>query len=260
MSGGPLHIDERGSGPAVVLFHGTPSSPADFTLLVERLARQHRVLVPHFPGYGRSPADPGPRSNSVESASALLERQLLGAGVSSADFVAFSGGAYKAVHIALACRIHVLRLVLFAPIVGLDPETALGFRELVSATRSGAFDPRLSWTARMCSAAFVERDPQGAARVLDWLAAAPLSVVCDELEAMADAVDLRPLLGRLTCRVLVCTGTADNAVPPAWSEAVARRIPGAVFHAIEPAGHAVLLEEPERTVRLVETFLGSGDV
>ena len=54
-----LHVALRGSGSAVVLLHGTPSSPEDFEPLVAALAESHRVLVPHFPGYGQTPPDAG---------------------------------------------------------------------------------------------------------------------------------------------------------------------------------------------------------
>ena len=257
MNEGALHIEERGSGPPGILVHGTPSSPDDFRPLAERLAAHHRVLVPHLPGYGRSPADPAPRS--LDDVSARLERRLLDMGVSSAIFIAFSGGAYKAVRIALGTQIHVVSLVLFAPVVGLDPDAAAAFREVARATRSGAFNPRLSWLARMTGVGFSDRDPDGAARVLGWLEAAPLSVICDELEATAEAVDLRPHLGELRCRSLVCAGAADNAVPISWSEDIARRIPGARFESIERAGHAVLLEAPHHVGRMVESFLRGAD-
>jgi pimeloyl-ACP methyl ester carboxylesterase len=57
-----LHVTQRGSGSAVVLLHGTPSSPDDFDPLMADLAESHRVLVPHFPGYGRTPPDAEPAS------------------------------------------------------------------------------------------------------------------------------------------------------------------------------------------------------
>jgi pimeloyl-ACP methyl ester carboxylesterase len=109
----------------------------------------------------------------------------------------------------------------------------------------------------MASPAFVARDPQGARRVMAWLDAAPLSVLCDELEAAAEAPDLRPRLGELTCPTLVVTGTADAAVPPASVETIARAIPKAALARIEGAGHALLLEAPEKVVALVKDFLST---
>ena len=248
-----MYVEERGSGPAVVLLHGTPSAPEDFEPLVAMLARDHRVLVPHLPGYGRTPPDSGPYS--IDAVVARLERSLADAGVVRADFVAFSGGAYKAVAVALGGRVVVPRLVLFAPVVGFDPEVAQSYRDVAAAARSGAFDARPSWLGRMAAPGFASRDPAGAARVMGWLDAVPLSVLCDELVAAADAVDLRPRLGELACPVLVCAGTADNAVPIAWAEDVARSCRHGVLERIEGAGHALLVEAPERMAHLTADFL-----
>jgi pimeloyl-ACP methyl ester carboxylesterase len=177
--------------------------------------------------------------------------------VTQAHFVAFSGGAHKAVAVALGCRVAVSRLVLFAPVVGLDPEAAQGYRTLAAAARAGAFDPRPSWLDRMASPAFAARDPRGAARVLAWLDAAPLSVICDELDALADAPDLRPRLHEISCPALVFTGTADRAVPTPSVEAIAHALPQGRLERIEGAGHALLLEVPEKVTELVRDFLAA---
>jgi 3-oxoadipate enol-lactonase len=253
IEGRALHVDDYGSGPAVVLLHGMPSAPEDFHLLVARLMPGHRVLVPHLPGYGRTPPDPEP--GSVDDLVGRLEQWLMEAGIARADLVGFSAGAYKAVAIALRGRIAVSRLILFAPVVGLDPEVAQGYRDVAAAVRSGAFDARPSWLDRMASSGLIVRDPQTAARVLAWLDAVPSSVLCDELDAMADAVDLRPRLGELDCRVLVCAGTADSAVPIAWARDVARKCRHGALELIEGAGHALLLEAPDQAGRLTADFL-----
>ena len=251
---GEIFIEERGSGPSVVLLHGVPTSPEDFGPLVHALARDHRVLVPHLPGYGRTPIDPTPYS--LAGVVARLEERLGRAGASGGAFVAVSGGAYKALAVALGGRLEVTRLVLISPAVGFDPPVAKAYREMVSAVRSGAFDPRATWLERMASPGLERRDPQGAARVLSWLDAAPMSLVCDELAALADAADLRPRVAELQSPLLVCTGTADHAVPPSWSKALAESSPRGLFVPVEGAGHALFVEAPERAVRVIADFLG----
>lgn len=250
-----LHCDERGTGPAVVLLHGTPSSVDDFAPLVDALAIDHRVVVPHLPGYGRTPPDAEP--DSFDGISRRIEKRLLGMGITRADFVAFSGGAHKAVAIALAGHLVVSRLALLAPVVGLDDEARRIYRQVAAASRSGAFDPRPTWLERMASPGFGVRNPAGAARIFGWLEAVSLTTICDELVALADSIDLRPRLGALDADVLVCSGTADAAVPPAWAEDVARRARRGKFQRIEGAGHALLVEEPARVTELVGTFLAN---
>lgn len=248
-----MHVEDRGSGPAVVLLHGTPTAVEDFEPLAATLARRHRVLVPHLPGYGRTPMDRPPYS--LEAVIARLENSLIAGGVAEAAFVALSGGAYKAAAIALRGHVRVSCLALLAPVVGLDPGAAQAYRDVAAATRSGAFDPRPSWLDRMGGPGLAARDPDAARRVMAWLDAAPLSVVCDELVATADAADLRPRLRELGCAVLVCAGTDDGAVPLAWSEEVARRSPRGTLERIEGAGHALLIEAPDRLTGLLDGFL-----
>jgi pimeloyl-ACP methyl ester carboxylesterase len=251
-----LFIDDCGRGPAVVLLHGTPSLPCDFQPLVDVLARCHRVLVPHSPGYGETPADAAPCS--LDELIARLEDGITRAGISDAAVVGFSGGAYNAVAMALRGRVHVRALALLAPVLGLDPPVAQAYREMVAAVRAGVFDPRPTWLERMASPGFAMRDPVGARRVLSWLEAVPLSVVCDELAALADALDLRPRVCELTCPLRVVAGTADHAVPPDWSRAAAESSPRGSFVPIEGAGHALLVEAPDRVVRVIADFLGEG--
>jgi pimeloyl-ACP methyl ester carboxylesterase len=248
-----VYLEERGAGPAVVLFHGTPSSVDDFGPLAAVLARCHRVLVPHMHGYGRTAS--GRRPYSLEKAIAEIETRLLDDGVRQAAFVAFSGGAYKAAAIALRGRIAVSRMVLFAPVLGLDAEVAQGQKAMVEAVRNGTYDPRGSWLQRMAGPGFEARDPAGAARVRGWLDAVSTSLICEELVAIADAPDLRPRLVELQGRVLICTGDADQAVPPAASEALARTAAHGEFRSVAGAGHALLIERPDEVIQMVHGFL-----
>ncbi|HVV50625.1 MAG TPA: alpha/beta fold hydrolase, partial [Polyangia bacterium] len=115
VGGYELFIDVRGAGSPVVLLHGTPSAPDDFEPLVAALAPHRRVLVPHAPGYGRTP--PAPAAVTLPAAAARLEERLLALGVGAADVVAFSGGAYAAAAMALSRRVAVGKLALLAPVV-----------------------------------------------------------------------------------------------------------------------------------------------
>ena len=71
----PLEIDERGLGPAVVLLHGMPSDPRDFSYLADALATKRRVLVPRMPGYAGAPPDASPAT--MEDLVVRLEDRLL---------------------------------------------------------------------------------------------------------------------------------------------------------------------------------------
>jgi 3-oxoadipate enol-lactonase len=249
-----LFMEDCGAGPAVVLLHGTPSNPNDFQPLVKVLVRHHRVLVPHLPGYGKTPPDAIP--GSLDRVVVRLEDCLTRSGISDAAVVGFSGGAYKAIALALRGRVSVRGLALLAPVLGLDPPIAQGYREMVARVRAGAFNPRPTWLDRMASPGLAERDPAGAERILSWLDAVPLSVLCDELDAVADATDLRARVAELACPLLVVAGTADHAVSLDESKSVAASYSRSVFVPIEGAGHALLVEAPDLLIGVLADFLG----
>ena len=257
-SGGQIHVDRYGSGDRVlVLLHGMPTAPSDFTQLAEAMSSKCRVLVPHLPGYGRTAVPAG--DYSLQGSIRELEGQLVAEGCLKADVLAVSGGAYRAVAIALRHRIEVRRMVLLAPVLGLEPAEAEGMREAALAARTGKWDPRTTLLDRMASPGFSARDPKGAGQVLAWLDVAPLRLICDELAAIADAPDLRPRLGELARPILVCAGTEDRAVPFGLSRAIATLAPRGTFGGISGAGHALLIEEPRQTIEAIASFLAQPD-
>lgn len=54
-SQGPIYYELTGKGPPLILLHSDGGSGREFSPIVERLAREHRVLVLDLPGCGRSP-------------------------------------------------------------------------------------------------------------------------------------------------------------------------------------------------------------
>jgi pimeloyl-ACP methyl ester carboxylesterase len=234
-----------------------PTAPSDFAPLAQTMSSKCRVLVPHLPGYERTAIPAG--DFSLESSIRELEDRLMAEGCANVDILAVSGGAYRAVAIALRRRIEVRKMVLLAPVLGLEPAEAEGMRGAALATRSGRWDPRSTWLDRMASPGFPVRNPKGAGQVLAWLDAAPLGLICDELVAIADAPDLRPRLAELACPLLVCAGTEDRAVPFGMSQAIADLAPRGQFKGISGAGHALLIEEPRQTVEAIASFLAQTD-
>ena len=105
-----LRIRESGSGPAVLLLHGSPSTSASLEPLAARLARSHRVLLPDLPGYAGTTPLPG--EYSYDLVCVLLEDELVSRGVSDVAVVGQSAGGYRALALALdARRIRVTTIV-----------------------------------------------------------------------------------------------------------------------------------------------------
>ncbi len=54
IAGMRIFVHERGTGSAILLLHGFPTSSYDWRGAAERLAESHRVIAPDFPGFGLS--------------------------------------------------------------------------------------------------------------------------------------------------------------------------------------------------------------
>jgi len=249
-----LHMRITGSGPAVLMLHGAPSAADDFRPVVERLARRHRFLWPDLPGYGLS--EPLEGRTTVARVQAMVEDAVLALGIKELAIVGFSLGGYHALSVALAGRLKVTDLVLLGAYAGLEPADAEGMRQSAQLVRSvGDFkDPGLRKliAQRMLSPRGLESNPEGVAH---WLDVTTPAALADELEAAAQARDLLPHVGLLKARVTLRVGELDQAVPPRYSEALAKRIKGARLQVVPEVGHGLLVEDTHRTVEAIDDAL-----
>ena len=89
-----MHWFECGSGDPVLLIHGFPSLPATFASLAEKLARTHRVIMPHLRGYGPTQSEATSiQSFRVEYVSNDLSQLLLHLDVNDVHVVGHDWGA-----------------------------------------------------------------------------------------------------------------------------------------------------------------------
>jgi len=110
-----VHYLERGHGTPLVLLHGNTLRLEDFVAsgLVERLARNYRVLAFDRPGFGYSER-PRNRLWTAEAQAALLGQALLQLGVERPIVLAHSWGTLVALELALIPSVDVRKLVLIS--------------------------------------------------------------------------------------------------------------------------------------------------
>lgn len=112
----PIHCDDVGHGPPVVLVHGVAFGPAAFRAVAEALAGDHRVISVHRRGYGLSPALT-PMPSTREHAEDI--RELLdGLGIERVSAIGVSGGATVLTAFAAAHPERLERVVLHEPALG----------------------------------------------------------------------------------------------------------------------------------------------
>lgn len=246
-----MHFDELGSGPnTVVILHGTPTPPEAMLPLARHLAYEHRVLVAHLPGYGRSASQP-----ATHALDPLIEAELVGRGIAEADVVGFSGGGYRA--LSLACRggfVRVRRVVSLGGFAYLEPPEREGMAAFAGMLRGGASLDGM-FAQRMLSRAFIEAQPEVAASVDAWMGAVSAENLAVELEGASACPDLRRRLGEIDTAVLARVGELDLAAPVAHSRAIASAALRGELQIVPGKGHALLVEDEADTMRAVASFL-----
>lgn len=268
---GHVHLLEKGSGPPVVVLHGT-GDPAGFLLPLLEALHGVRVIAPDRPGIGLSDPVELPLHAYREAAVRWLDGLLDALGLETAALVGHSGGGVWALWYALAHPERVARLVLMGvptlpgtraplpirlmttPVLGavlrrLVPPSRASFMRLARAVGEGETIGAHPDLIDLVVA--VARDPvaQRAARAEFQVLVSPLAV--PSRDGFRRSARVRPVeLGRLAMPTSLVWGDRD----PLGSVAVARAVTGLIPDArleVLPAGHGPWLGEPERTAGAV---------
>lgn len=250
------NVQVMGSGPVLLLLHGTGASSDSFVELMPILARDFTVVAPDLPGHAFTTA-PSWFEPSVAVIAAALDELLSGLQMAPDVAVGHSAGA------ALAARMTLDGSIAPRLLVGLGA-ALLPFRGVARAV----FPP----AARLLSVAtrllpLRVRDTESVERLLRKtgsslgregveryrrLSERPRHVA-GTLSMMANW-DLEPLfteLPRLDTPFLLLAGEWDRAVPLAQQRVLAARLPRARLAVVERAGHLMHEEQPRAVARMI---------
>jgi pimeloyl-ACP methyl ester carboxylesterase len=250
-SKGPIEYTLLGSGPMVLVCHGTSSNCFSTDVSVPLVEAGFGVLTPSRPGYGRTPLRVGP--SAAEAAQALVAL-LDSLQVGSCAVIAISGGGPTGVALAAGFPQRVTRLVLAAAVThpedrpnepGYKNQTAFygpmhalmwGMLGLMS-----RLSPRSM--ARQTLAIFSTHDPDDG---LSKLSAEDIQKIClfyqgssSRRGALADAAHSvgADLLKSIHQPTLVVHSREDNSVPFGQAEWSLKHIPQAELCEAGITGH-----------------------
>lgn len=264
---GPVFTPEHtgGSGPPLLLIHGSTDTWHAWDLALGRLERRFSVVAPTLPGHAGGPPLPADGA-LLEGTVDALEARIDALGAERVAVCGNSLGGYLA--LKLAERGRASAVVTLAPAGGWragdeDAEATLQrfvtMDELVRQAAPYAHElaatpkGRRATTALVCGrtedlpAAVVERLILGAAGCDGCL---PMVA-----HAREEAWPLRP--EAVTCPVRIVWGTADALL--AWPRAAARyreAFPQADWVVLDGVGHGPQLDVPLETAELIAGFLG----
>ena len=233
------HVQTTGSGPDVLMVHGTGASTHSWEGLAPLLAQHFRLVAPDLPGHGFTEAKRTPDLSLPGMARALAA--LLGVLEFSPQMVI--GHSAGAAILARLCLDGTISPKLFVSLNGAFlPFGGLGrvlFPSMAKLLFLNPLAPRLfAWSADKAAVANLLKGTGSkiGPRGVDLYARLFHNPghVAGALGMMAnwDLTDLRRDLPGLNAKVLLIVGENDKAVPPRDAGVVAAEIPGAIVETI----------------------------
>ena len=256
---GAVRWDAFGSGPPIVLLHGTPNWSWIWRKVVPLLAERHRVFVFDWPGFGNSDRHEGQNISWEEQPRRLVEL-LAHWELDAPTVVAFDFAPI------FALRAHLLHGARFGSLVLADaaviPPFVTDFSRLAR-EHIGVFRQLPVYVAEAMIESHVRRathrplsEDAREGYMRPWRGrdgvAAYWRAVAQYDESMARPVAER--LGELTVPTLVLWGQEDRWLPPVMGRTLAAAIPGADLQFVPEAGHFLPEDAPEAFAESVAAF------
>jgi magnesium chelatase accessory protein len=253
------HVQVMGSGPVLLLVHGTGASTHSYRDLMPLLAEQFTVVAPDLPGHAFT-IPPAHLEPSPAVFSSALQELLEALELTPVVTVGHSAGAAVVARMALDCTVKPKLVVGLAaalvPLRGLAravlvPTARLLARSSIASNviSLGAHDR--NGVDRMIRTTGSNLDARGI-ELYRRLSTRP-DHVGGALAMMAswDLDSLYADLPEVTSRVLLLAGARDRAVPLAQQELAAARMPDARVVVVDDVGHLLHEEAPARVAGLI---------
>jgi pimeloyl-ACP methyl ester carboxylesterase len=236
-------LNDRGSGPAMLLLSAFPFDARMWDAQSEALAASHRVVAPDMPGFGGAPA--GIEAASLDGWAKSLLDQLRGQGVDTAIVAGCSLGGYLAFAMLRTDPgfIRSLALVDSRAVPDTPDRKAARIADAEKVAQKGRAD--FIATARRQLSTELAAYPSSHAKANAMLDDATGDGIIGALLAMAERPDSRPLLKTIRVPTAVIRGANDPIVGDVECRAIAAGISGATFAEIAGAGHIPTFERPD---------------
>lgn len=254
------HVQVMGSGPGLLLLHGTGASTHSWRMLAPLLARHFTVVAPDLPGHGFSRPPLSNEGYTLPQVAASATALLRTLGVTPRMVAGHSAGAAVAVRMCLDGQIVPDALIslngALLPFAGIASELfgpmarALARSSVASRAVATLAGTRPS-VERLLRATGSRIDDEGA-RLYARLAGNPAHV-SGALGLMANW-DLRTLvrdLPKLTTHLILVTGENDRMIPPSDAARVRTWLPRAEVIRLAGLGHLAHEERPGDIAALI---------
>lgn len=242
--------------PCVVFIHGALNDHSVWTLLARQLAHHgYSVLALDLPGHGRSD---GPLLQDIEAAGTWVLACLDAAGVQQAAFVGHSMGSLIALEAAAQVPARASRLVMVGTAYPMKVSAAL--LDTAQNDPLAAIDMVNSFSHSTWAAKPSYPGPggwlHGGSRALmrrvqaGW---APSNLFRHDFQLCNDYANGAHAAQQVSCAVHFVLGERDQMTPSRQTRELATLLKPMVHHL--PAGHALMQEDPEGMLKVLQIAL-----
>jgi pimeloyl-ACP methyl ester carboxylesterase len=265
----PIHLHESGTGPALVLLHGSGpgvSAWSNFGSNLTYFAASYRTLAPDLPGFGSSYVPALDRPYHGIAADAVV-RMLDALDIERAHVLGNSAGGSVAGRFAVDHPDRVDRLVLMGPGgVGtpvLSPSPSEGIKRLLEFVADPTRERLVAWLdvmvvdRRILTEELIEErlDNALAPGALEWMRAFFSHISGRGPSRPVDPVPLWAQVSKIRARTLITWGRDDRVTPLENALLPLRQMKEVELHVFANCGHWAMIERRTEFQRVVHEFL-----
>ena len=246
IAGTKIHLSCGGAGPPVLVLHRDIGA-LEGSSFHDELVRSADVIVPHHPGWGRSPRPEWIRS--VRDLAAIYRGLLAQLGIEQAALIGLGFGGWIAAEMATMAPGDVARLVLVAPMGIKPPEGDILDQAIISYidyARAGFYEQKAFDRLYGAAPSTEQLEAWDIAREMCFRVA---------WKPYMYSQTLPHLLASVSVPALVVWGDKDRVVPLSTANRFLQSLPNAKLEVVKDCGHCVDLEQPKRLADLVTHFI-----
>jgi pimeloyl-ACP methyl ester carboxylesterase len=241
-----IYLSRAGAGPALMVLHHDIGTPERLPFY-DDLAAKFEVLVPHHPGYGRSPRADWLRS--VRDVAVLYQGLLAELHIAAPTLVGLGFGGWIAAEMATMAPAALHRLVLVGAMGIKPPDGDILDQALINYIQyaRGGFHDQIAFNR-------VYGDEPTVDQLEQW-------DLCREMcfriawKPYMYSQTLPHLLGNVQAPALVVWGDHDGVVPRSAGEIYAKQLRRARLEIVRASGHCVDMEKPAELAWLISDFV-----
>ncbi len=247
VSGAKIFLRRAGKGTPVIVLHHDIGT-LDKLAFYDELAKSHDVIIPDYPGWGRSPRLEWMRH--PRDVAVFMQGLKAELGLAQAALVGLGFGGWIAAEMAAMAPREVSKLVLVGAF-GMKPaEGDILDQAIISYIDypHAFFHDRKAFEAHYGNVSVDQLEAWDIAREMSFRIAWKPYMYSQQLPH---------LLGAVKAPALIVWGDDDRVVPVSAAHRFKTALPNGRLEIVKGAGHAVEMEKPVELARLVSPFIAA---